>query len=49
MSSVKIILRTKLSKDGTQALALQIIKDRKKSIIHVGHCHPKTLLAVQRK
>lgn len=36
MSSIKVILRTKLNKDGTQALALQIIKDRKKSIMHIG-------------
>lgn len=36
MSSIKVILRTKLNKDGTQALALQITKDRKKSIMHIG-------------
>lgn len=36
MLSVKIILRTKPDKSGNHALALQIIKDRKKSIIHIG-------------
>jgi len=37
MASVKIILRKRANKDGTHALVLQIIKDRKKSIIHLGH------------
>lgn len=37
MSSVKIILRSKVNKDGTSPLALQIIKDRKKSISHLGY------------
>lgn len=37
MASIKIIIRTKPNKDGTYALALQIIKDRKSSIVHLGH------------
>lgn len=37
MASVKIILRKKPNKDGTHSLALQIIKDRKNSISHLGH------------
>jgi len=37
MSSVKIILRNKVNKDGTCPLALQIIKDRKKSVTHLGY------------
>lgn len=37
MASVKIILRRKNNKNGTYPLALQIIKDRKKSISHLGH------------
>lgn len=37
MASVKIILRKRANKDGKHALILQIIKDRKKSIIHLGH------------
>jgi hypothetical protein len=36
MASVKIILRAKSNKDGKHSLALQIIKDRRKSIIHLG-------------
>jgi integrase/recombinase XerD len=37
MSSIKIILRNKANKDGTYPLALQIIKDRRASLIHIGH------------
>jgi site-specific recombinase XerD len=37
MASVKIILRKRANKNCTHALVLQIIKDRKKSIIHLGH------------
>lgn len=37
MASVKIILRKRANKDGTHALVLQIIKNRKKSVIHLGH------------
>lgn len=37
MASIKIILRKKSNKQGEQALALQIIKDRKPSIMHLGH------------
>lgn len=37
MATVKIILRKRANKDGTHALVLQIIKDRKKSVIHLGH------------
>lgn len=35
MASVKIIRRTKPNRDGTYSLALQIIKDRRKSISHL--------------
>lgn len=37
MASVKVILRSKANKKGEHPLALQIIKDRKSSIIHLGH------------
>lgn len=37
MASIKIILRNKPNKEGTYPLALQVIKDRRSSIIHVGH------------
>ena len=37
MASIKIIIRKNANKDGTYPLALQIIKDRKSSIVHVGH------------
>lgn len=37
MASVKIILRARANKDGTHPLVLQIIKDRKKSIISLGY------------
>lgn len=37
MASVKIILRTKPNQDGSHTLALQIIKDRKKSISHLDY------------
>ncbi len=37
MASIKIILRKNPNKDNTHALALQIIKERKKSIMHIGH------------
>jgi integrase/recombinase XerD len=36
MASVKIIRRKKPNKDGTYSLAIQIIKDRRKSISHLG-------------
>ena len=36
MSSVKIVLRKKKSKDGTYPLAVRITKDRKTSFVHVG-------------
>ncbi|MBA9076565.1 site-specific integrase [Rufibacter quisquiliarum] len=37
MASIKIILRNKSNAQGEHALALQIIKDRKTSIMHTGH------------
>lgn len=37
MASIKIVLREKLNKDGTQPLALRITKDRKTSFIHLGY------------
>jgi integrase/recombinase XerD len=37
MASVKIILRPRANKDGTHPLILQIIKDRRTSISHLGH------------
>ena len=37
MASVKVILRNKKNKDGTSAIALQIIKDRVASLVHIGH------------
>ncbi|MBS1781100.1 MAG: site-specific integrase [Bacteroidetes bacterium] len=37
MASIKIILRNKPNKDGTHSLALQILKDRVQSIVHIGH------------
>ena len=37
MASVKVILRNKKNKDGTSAIALQIIKDRVSSLVHIGH------------
>ena len=41
--SVKLILRTnKPKKDGTLPLALQITKDRKSSVIHLGHSIKET-------
>lgn len=41
MASVKIILRAKEKQDGTRPLVVQIIKDRKPSIISLGHSiHP---------
>lgn len=36
MATVRIILRKKPNKDGTYALAIQITKDRRKSIMHLG-------------
>lgn len=36
MASVKIVLRSRKNKDNTQPLALQIINNRKSSIIHLG-------------
>jgi site-specific recombinase XerD len=37
MGSIKVILRNKKNKDGTFPIALQIIKDRKASLVHIGH------------
>ncbi|GAA3913723.1 tyrosine-type recombinase/integrase [Chitinophaga oryziterrae] len=37
MATVKIVLRKKLSKDGTLPLCLRITKDRKTSFIHLGY------------
>ncbi len=37
MSSVKIVLRKKVNKDGTYPLAIRITKDRKSSYVHLGH------------
>lgn len=37
MASVKVILRNKKNKDGTSSIALQIIKNRRASIVHIGH------------
>ena len=37
MASVKIVLRARKNQDGTQPLILQITKDRRSSIIHLGH------------
>lgn len=37
MASVKIILRPRANKDGTHPLVLQIIKDRRKSVTHLGY------------
>jgi integrase/recombinase XerD len=36
MATVKIVLRTKKTKDGTYPLAIRITKDRKSSFIHLG-------------
>ena len=36
MASVKIVLRSRKNKDNTQPLVLQIINNRKSSIIHLG-------------
>lgn len=36
MASVKIVLRARKNQDGTQPLIIQITKDRKSSIIHLG-------------
>ncbi|WP_438946117.1 phage integrase SAM-like domain-containing protein [Sediminibacterium sp.] len=42
MASVKVLLRARKNADGTQPLVLQIIKNRKSSIIHLGyHLHAK--------
>jgi len=37
MASIKVILRTKANSDGSFPLAIQVTKDRKSSIIHIGH------------
>ena len=37
MSTVKIVLRKKLNKDGSYPLAIRITKDRKASFIHLGY------------
>lgn len=42
MSSVKIVLRQKPSKDGTLPLCLRITKDRKTSFIHLGYSIKET-------
>ena len=36
MASVKVVLRKKENKEGKYPLCIQIIKDRKSSIIHLG-------------
>jgi len=36
MASVKIVLRKKLSKDGTYPLAIRVTKDRKTTYIYLG-------------
>lgn len=42
MASVKIIIRNLANKDGTYPLALRIIKDRRPSIVHIGHSVKKS-------
>lgn len=37
MSSVRVVLRKKLSKDGTLPLALRVTKDRKTTYLYLGH------------
>ena len=37
MGSIKVLLRAKKLKDGTQPLIIQITKDRKRSILHLGY------------
>ena len=37
MSSLKIILRKKATKDGSYPLAIRIIKDRTSSYAFIGH------------
>lgn len=37
MASIKLILRNKQNNDGTFSIAIQILKNRKASLIHVGH------------
>jgi len=37
MATIKIVLREKLNKDGTQPIAIRITKDRKTSFIHLGY------------
>ena len=37
MASIKVILRDKKNKDGTFPIALRIVKDRKASLVHIGH------------
>lgn len=37
MASIKVVLRTKVNKDGTFPLALRITKDRKSSFIYLGY------------
>lgn len=50
MASVKIILRKKANKDGKHSLAIQIIKDRKMSLIHLGqHLRADEWDAVQQR
>jgi hypothetical protein len=50
MASVKIILRSKANKDGKHSLIVQTIKDRKKSLIHLGqHLHKDDWDVVQQR
>lgn len=37
MASIKVILRNKPNKDGTHSLALQVLKNRVQSLLHLGH------------
>lgn len=37
MASIKAILRNRPNKDGTYPIALQIIKNRRSSLVHIGH------------
>ncbi len=37
MASVKVVLRKKISRDGTYPLTIRITKNRKASFIHLGH------------
>lgn len=37
MATIKVVLRKRENKDGTQPLIIRIVKDRKSSIIHLGY------------